>query len=180
MINNSFLSEDEIHAIGFKSVGKHCLISRKASFYGANNMTIGDSVRIDDFCILSGNISLGSFIHISAYVVLYGSHGIEIEDFAGISARSTIYSAIDDFSGEYMIGPMLPEEKTHVSGGKVLIKKYAQISAHCLIFPNVEIGEGVVVGACSMVKKSLNDWGIYYGVPAVYYKERSRNLVSLV
>lgn len=180
MINNSFLSEIEIQRIGFKSIGKGCLISRNARFYGAQNMTIGDYVRIDDFCILSGNVTLGSYIHISAYVVLYGSHGIEVEDYAGISARSTVYSAMDDFSGNYMIGPMIPEEKTHVTGGKVTIKKYAQISAHCLIFPNLVIGEGVIVGACSMVKQSLREWGIYIGIPASFLKERSRRLISLV
>lgn len=180
MHDNSFLSELEIQRIGFKRIGKGCLISRNARFYGAQNMTIGNYVRIDDFCILSGKVTLGSYIHISAFVVLYGSQGIEIEDYAGISARSTVYSAMDDFSGNYLIGPMIPEGKTHVTGGKVTIKKYAQISAHCLIFPGLVIGEGVIVGACSMVKCSLREWGVYFGVPATFYKERNKNLISLI
>ena len=180
MSNNSFLTESEIKSIGFKSIGEGCLISRNARFYSPQNMTIGDHVRIDDFAIISGKITLGSHIHISAYVALYGSLGITLEDYTGISARSTIYSAMDDFSGEYMIGPMLNEELTHVTGGLVLIQRYVQVGAHSLVFPDLTIGEGAVVGACSLVKISLEPWGIYAGIPCKKLKERSRNLINLV
>lgn len=57
-------------------------------------MQIGDNVRIDDFCILSGEITLGSNIHIGAYSALYGSMGIELENNTGISPRSTLFSAM--------------------------------------------------------------------------------------
>ncbi|MDR2409353.1 MAG: acyltransferase, partial [Bacteroidales bacterium] len=53
---NSFFSKEELKDIGFKSVGDNVLISRKASFYSVSNISIGSNVRIDDFCILSGNI----------------------------------------------------------------------------------------------------------------------------
>lgn len=179
MSNNSFLTESEIQSIGFKSVGKGCLISRNARFYGPQNMIIGDYVRIDDFCVLSGIIKLGNHIHISAFVALYGAMGIVFEDCSGISARGTIYSAMDDFSGDYMIGPMLPEEMTHVSGGPVIVKKYVQIGAHAILFPNLTVGEGCVIGACSLVNKSLEPWGIYVGVPCKFLKARNKKLLNL-
>lgn len=175
----SFLSQEEIAEIGFMSVGQGCLISRNARFYGPQNMTIGNYVRIDDFCILSGTITLGNFIHISAYVALYGARGIVFEDCSGISARGTIYSAMDDFSGDYMIGPMFPEELTHVTGGPVIVKKYVQIGAHAILFPNLTVGEGSVVGACSMVRKSLDPWGIYAGIPCKFMKARKKELLEL-
>ena len=96
MVQSSFYSDEELLSMGFKSIGKGCMISRKASFYGVGRMSIGNNVRIDDFCILSGSITLANNIHISAYVALYGAEGIEFEDYTGISARSTIYSAMDD------------------------------------------------------------------------------------
>lgn len=164
--------------MGFKSIGQNCIISRKASFYGCCGMSIGNNVRIDDFSILSGNITLGNNIHISAYVALYGSKGIEFEDYTGISARSTIYSAMDDFSGEYLVGPIHPEGTTHVTGGKVLVKAFTQIGANVLIFPNLTIGEGCVIGACSMVRKDLKPWGIYYGLPVIRVKERSKEMTK--
>lgn len=177
MAQSSFYTAEELLSMGFKSIGRSCLISRKASFYGVGRMSIGDNVRIDDFCILSGNITLGNNIHISAYVALYGAEGIEFEDYTGISARSTIYSAMDDFTGEFLVGPIHPEEYTNVTGGKVTIKAYTQIGAHVLVFPNLTIGEGCMVGACSMVRKDLSPWGVYYGIPVQRIKNRKKELL---
>ena len=106
--------------------------------------------------------------------------GIELEDYTGISPRSTIFSAMDDFSGNYLIGPVHDEIMTNVTGGKVVIRRYSQIGTHCVVFPNVIIGEGSVVGANSLVNKSLDDWGVYWGTPAIRQKERFRNLLQLI
>lgn len=180
MTNTSFYTNQELIDLGFKSVGKNCKISRKASFYGCSQISIGDNVRIDDFCIISGNVTFGNNIHISAYVALYGAEGIVFEDFTGISARSTIYSAMDDFSGDYLIGPIHPEEYTHVTGGKVTVKRYTQIGANVLVLPNLTIGEGCAIGACSMVRKSLDAWGVYFGLPVKRMKERSKGLFKYI
>lgn len=177
---NSFYSESELLEIGFKSVGKDVKLSRKASIYSPEKITIGDNVRIDDFCILSGNITLGSNIHISAYVALYGAMGIVMEDYSGISPKSVVYSAMDDFSGDYLIGPIHIGATTNVTGGIVTIKKYAQIGSNTVVFPNLTIGEGVAVGACSLVSKSLDEWGIYVGIPVNRFKDRSKGLLRFV
>lgn len=176
----SFYTHDELLAIGFKSLGNGVLISRKASFYGASRMTIGDNVRIDDFCILSGNITLGSNIHISAYVALYGAEGITLHDYAGISPRSTIYSAMDDFSGDYLIGPVHNENLTNVTGGPVTLERFVQIGCNSVIFPNIIIPEGTVIGAMSLVNRPVEPWSIYAGVPAKKIKNRSKNLLNLL
>ena len=65
-MNNSFLSIDEIKKIGLKSFGKNVFVSRYANFYSPETIEIGNNVRIDDFCILSGEIKLSNYIHISA------------------------------------------------------------------------------------------------------------------
>lgn len=179
-MTNSFYTPEEIKMLGFKSIGNNCTISRKASFYGCENMIIGNNVRIDDFCILSGHITLKNNIHISAYVALYGAKGIVFEDYTGISSRSTIYSAMDDFSGDYLVGPIHSEESTHVTGGLVTVEKYAQIGANVLVFPKLTIGEGCVVGACSMVRKNLAPWGLYYGMPVKRVKERNKGMLRFI
>lgn len=180
MAVTSFYSDEELLSMGFKSIGRDCKISRKSSFYGVGRITIGSNVRIDDFCILSGNITLGSHIHISAYVALYGAEGIKLEDYTGISPRSTIYSAMDDFSGDYLIGPIHPDHLINVTGGVVIVKKFSQIGANCVVFPNLIIDEGVVVGACSLVRHSLEPWYIYTGIPAKRLKKRSKRVKQLV
>jgi len=177
---NSFYTQEELPALGLKSIGENVLISRNAQFYGAENMVIGNNVRIDDFCILSGKITLGSYIHISAYCALYGAYGIEMEDYTGCSPRCTIFSASDDFSGDFLIGPMVEKLKTNVTGGKVLIKKFSQIGANSVILPDLVIGEGIAVGAMSLINKDLAEWGIYAGIPVKHIKERKRGLLNFL
>lgn len=178
-MKNNFYTEEELKFLELKKYGKNTLISRKCSIYNPNSISIGDNVRIDDFCILSGNINICNYVHISAYCALYGSMGIEIEDFCGISSRTTIYSAIDDFSGEYMIGPMINKGLTNVVGGRVKLNKYVQVGANCLLFPNIELREGSVIGAMSLVKSNTEEWSIYAGIPVRRIKDRKRNPVLL-
>ena len=177
---DSFYSEIELQELGFKSIGHNVKLSRKASIYSPESIRIGDNVRIDDFCILSGTITLGSNIHISAYVALYGAMGIEFEDYSGISPRSTIYSAMDDFGGDYLIGPIHPERFTNVTGGKVIVKKYCQIGCNCVVFPNLTIDEGAVIGAFSLVTKDVSSWTINVGIPSAFLKTRSKKLLDLL
>lgn len=179
-MDNSFYSRDELAGLGLKSYGDNVLISRFARFYSPGTIEIGSHVRIDDFCILSGTIKLGSHIHISAYCALYGRYGIVLEDYSGLSPRCTVFSATDDFSGDYLIGPMVDESLTNVTGGEVRIGRYSQLGAGCVVMPKVNIGEGVAVGAMSLVLKDLDPWKIYKGIPATLNKDRSRKLLELL
>lgn len=176
---NSFYSQNELSDIGFKSIGKNVLISRKASIYNSEQISIGNNVRIDDFCILSGKIVLGNYIHISAYTSLFsGDAGIFIDDFATVSSYNAIYAISDDYSGEYMTNPMILQKFRNVIKGKVHLEKYSIIGSGCTILPDVTISEGCAVGAKSLVDKSLNEWSIYVGCPARFLKKRSKKLLD--
>jgi len=177
---NSFYSEEELKHLGLISYGKNVLISRKVSIYSSDKISIGDNVRIDDFCILSGVITIGSHIHISAYCALYGLFGIILDDYSGLSPRTTIFSAMDDFSGDFLIGPIHDNLKTNVTGGIVHISKYVQVGAGSVVFPNLHIEEGAVVGALSVVNKSIDKWTINAGIPCKFIKFRSNNLLKFV
>ncbi|WP_291861804.1 acyltransferase [Marinilabilia sp.] len=177
--STSFYSSNELSTLGFKALGNNVLISRFARFYGIENMEIGSNVRIDDFCILSGKIKLGSYIHISAYCALYGQYGIELEDYTGLSPRCTLFSASDDFSGEHMISPMVPKNLTNVQGGKLTLERFTQVGANTIILPNVTLSEGSVIGAMSLVKQNTKAWMVYAGVPAKFIKHRQNNILKL-
>ena len=177
---NSFYTQNELENLGFKKLGKSVLISRNAVFYGIGKITIGDFVRIDDFCILSGDIILGSHIHIAAYCGLYGSHGIQMEDYTGLSPRCTVFSASDDFSGDYLISPMVDKEFTNVTGGLVIIKQFSQIGAGSVILPNLTIEDGVAIGAMSLVKNNLPAWTIHAGIPAKKINDRKKGLLKFL
>ena len=50
--------------------------------------------------------------------------------------------------------------------GKVIIRKGAYIGARSTILPGVEIGEGAIVGAGSLVTRDIPPDSVAYGVPA--------------
>jgi acetyltransferase-like isoleucine patch superfamily enzyme len=173
----AFLSRNEILQKGIK-IGDNVLISDKCSIYGTD-IKIGNNVRIDDFCILSGKITLGNNIHIGAYCALYGKLGIVMEDYTGLSPRCTIFSASDDFSGNFLISPMNPEKYTNVTGGEVTFKKFTQIGAGTVIMPDLIICKGAAVGAMSFVKNSVPVWEIWAGNPLRFIKKRSRKITDI-
>ncbi len=176
---DSFLSKDEIEKIGFKSVGKNVKISSKASIYSPAEIQIGNNVRIDDFCILSGKILLGSFIHIAAYSALYGSaKGITIDDYVNISSRVCIYAISDDYSGESMTNPMVPDEFKQLISEPVHIKKHVIIGSTSVVMPGVVLEEGGCFGAFSFINKNTQSWGKYVGIPVKRIGERSKKLLE--
>lgn len=178
-VTESYLSKTELNEYCFNKIGKNVKISRFARIYGPENMSFGDNVRVDDFCILSGQLKIGSNIHIAAYVALYGQYGIILEDFVNLSARTLVYSGTDDYSGQYLTGPTIPTEYRNVINGVVKFEKHSILGAGCIVFPGVTIGEGCAVGAGSIVNRSLEPWKIYLGTPCRAIKERERSLLAL-
>ena len=84
----NFLSEEELKNLGLKAYGKDVLIGRHAVLYSPQSLSVGNHVRIDDFTIISGNVTLGDYIHVSQFCGLYGGEaGIEMEDFSGLSSK---------------------------------------------------------------------------------------------
>jgi galactoside O-acetyltransferase len=166
--------------IGFKSLGSNVKISRKASIYGAENMEIGSNVRIDDFCFLSGKLRFDGYNHVATGCYLYGSReGIVFEQFAGIAPRVTIHADSDDYSGEWMTNPTVPEEFKNVEHGQVVLKRHVIIGSASVVLPGVVIEEGCAIGAMSMVYKSTTPWTISVGIPCRETKSRSRKLLEL-
>ncbi|MGE5677214.1 MAG: acyltransferase [Pseudomonadota bacterium] len=176
---DSFYSETELQALGFRKVGKYVQISRHACFYQPDSISVGDHVRIDDFCILSGRIDIGCFVHIAAYCGLYGNSGIVMKDFSGLSSRVSIYSVSDDYSGNYLTNPTVPDKYKDMISGEVILEKHVIIGAASVILPKVRIGEGTAVGSLSLVLKDLEPWKIYAGIPCRQIKDRSKGLLDL-
>ncbi|MEW9671331.1 acyltransferase [Ammoniphilus sp. 3BR4] len=179
---NSFYSEMELKEIGFKSIGKNVMVSRKTSIYMPENIKLGNDVRIDDYCCLVGGkkgIEIGSNVHIAFHCIILGNGGVIINDFAGLSSRVSIYSATDDYSGESLTNPTIPSRFKIITEGEVCLGKHVIIGTNSTILPNVSIGEGCSVGANSLVTKSLNEWGVYFGSPARRIKDRSRKMLEL-
>jgi len=179
---NSFLSKEELDKIGFKSLGENVLLSKWVGIYSPELISIGNNVRIDDFAMLSGDITLGNNVHVSSYCALFGGKGgagIVMKNYSGLASRVTIYSSSDDYSGEFMTNPTIPSNFRNEIKGRVVIQENVIVGAASVILPGVEIGEGTAVGAMSMVTKGLPEWKICRGIPARAFKARSKKLKEL-
>jgi galactoside O-acetyltransferase len=176
------LSREAIDRMGFASLGDNVQISDRASFHGADRITLGSNVRIDDFCVLSagvGGIYIGQHVHIAVYSSLIGAGRITISDFCNISSRVSIYSSSDDHSGAAMTNPTVPAEYTDVKHAGVFLGKHVLVFGGSVILPGVTLEDGVVVGALSLIKSNCQAFGIYVGNPARHIKERNRDLLGL-
>lgn len=179
----AFLSENELNEIGFKSLGRNVKISNKASIYAPQNISIGDNVRIDDFCVLSafgGYINLHNHIHIAVFCNLTGKGGIEMKDYSGLSSRVSLYSASDDYSGDYLIGPIMENECLKIIEGPIILEKYVTIGTNSAVLPNVTLKEGSVLGSFSLLTKDTEEWSVNVGVTAKKIKSRKKGLLDLI
>lgn len=180
-MGHSFLTNDELDLVGFKRLGRNVSISRKSSFYLPHMIEIGDNVRVDDYCVISGGagLQIGCNVHVGAFSAIYGGAGVTLGDFSGLSARVSIYSESDDYSGDYMTNPTVPRQYRQCHSAPVAIGRHAVVGVNATVMPGVIIGEGAAVGAHSFVTQSCDPWTIYFGSPARKLKQRSRRLLSL-
>ncbi len=175
----AFYTEKELKNLGLLSFGENVYISNRASIYNPERIIIGDNVRIDDFCVLSAGIDgieIGDYVHMAVFCSLIGAGKINIQDFANLSSRVSIYSSNDDYSGEHMTNPMVPSKFTAVTHADVVIGKHVVIGSGSVVLPGITIEEGVAIGALSLISKDCSSFGIYVGTHRI--KERSRNLLD--
>jgi len=182
-MNPGYYSENDLRNFGIKQVGRNVRVAKNCTLIGPENVSIGNNVRIDGYCTIvasgEGLLHLGSYIHIGAYCLLSAGSGIDIKDFAGLSHGVQVYSRTDDYSGNSMTNPMVPEEFTDVTRGKVTINRHVIVGASTVILPKCQLAEGCSVGALSLISKSLDPWGVYFGTPAKRLKDRSQNVLQL-
>lgn len=176
----SFYSIEELQTLGLASFGEDVRISKKASIYSPARISIGNHVRIDDFCVLSageGGIEIGDYVHIAVYCSLMGAGKIKFDDFSGLSSRVSIYSSNDDYSGEHLTNPTVPSQFTGVEHSDVSIGKHVIIGSGSVVLPGVILEEGVAITALSLVSKKCSAFGIYSGNRRI--GERKQQLLGL-
>jgi dTDP-4-amino-4,6-dideoxy-D-glucose acyltransferase len=176
-----FMDEAELEALGCARIGTDVRIDRSARIYGSERLELGDHVRIDAFSVLScgaGGVSLGSYVHLGAFCFLAGAGRIELDDFAGLSGRVSIYSSNEDYSGASLTNPTVPDELRGVTDAPVRLGRHAIVGAGSVVLPGVAIGEGAAVGAMSLVRRDVPPFTIVGGNGRVL-GERRRDLLEL-
>jgi len=170
---------NQFNNLEFKHVGQDVIIWPLAKIVSPEVISIGDSVIIDDFVFILGGKStmIGSFVHIASFVSITGGGEFLIEDFAGVSSGSRIFTGNEDYFGDSLTNPTVPKPYRMPTRSFVHIKKHAIIGANTVILPGVSIGEGVAVGANSLIAKDCKPWTIYVGSPAKEIKARKRERI---
>ncbi len=178
----AYLNDTQLAAIGLRSFGKKVYISDKASIYNPGAIQIGDNVRIDDFVVISageGGVKIGSNIHIAIFSSLIGQGHIELRDFCNISSRVSVYSSSDDYSGNSLTNPTIPNDFKTVVNAPVIIEEHVIIGSGSVVLPGIVLGKGCAVGALSLVNANLDPFTIYAGIPVKRIKQRSKVILEL-
>jgi len=161
-----------------KKIGKNVLIDVGVIMSGPANISIDDYTWIDSYCIINammGKIEIGKRIHIAPFVNIGSREPVIIEDYVAIGASSKIYSNSQVvIPGKRMSGPMIPEEDKAFHSASVYLRKDSFLGANVVVLPGVEIGEGAVVAANSLVIRSVSPWTVVMGSPAKRFMKREK------
>jgi len=160
--------------LGLHQHGRNVRIYSGAKIIGAEFITLGDNVIIDDFVMIYATAPtvIGSHVHIASFCSLVGGGELRIGDFCALSSGVRVLTGSDDFLGGGLTNSTIPAPFRHVSRSYVHVGRHAMIGTNTVLLPGTRIGEGTVVGAGSLVNRDLAPWGIYVGSPARRIRER--------
>lgn len=133
-------------------MGKNVYVHMGVKFLKPWAVTIGNNV----------NIQLGSFID--------GRGGLVIGDNVDITLGVKILSQQHDLQDSVYTTMSRP---VHIGNNCV-------IGSFALVMPGVTIGEGAVIGAGSVVSRSIPEWSIAVGNPCLVKKARNREINYII
>jgi len=179
-------------------VGRNVVIGKNVTIRNPRRISIGDSVMIDDGCVLDakgqdgGGITLGANVVLGRNTVLSCKGGsIVIGDNTNISVNCTVISESSVRIGAnvlfaaycYVIaGGNHGTDRTDIaiiqqdsfSKGGVVIEDNAWLGADVKVLDGVNVGHDAVAGAGSVVVRNIPAFTIATGMPAKVMKERER------
>ncbi len=130
----------------FKKMYNLILLKTKPKKWAVKNgVQMGSDVRF------TGSINFGT----EPYLISIGNH---------VCITGATFITHD--GAVWVIKGLKPDVKDIVAYGKITIKDNVFIGKNTTILRGVTIGENTVVGACSLVNKSLEPNSVYAGVPA--------------
>lgn len=108
------------------------------------------------------HLCIGDYSAIGRYAEIYNYEKVYIGDNTIISQYSYICTASHDYESVSM----------DFMAKQIFIGNSVWVAAGVMICPGLEIQDGSVVGAKSVVTSSLEGWAVYAGVPARKVKDR--------
>lgn len=124
---------------------------------------------------LGSNVGKNVFIGSNVWIDSGHADMITLEDHVHIAGECTLLCHQRNLSN-YHIGDDYAKLGYRIE--KIHLKKGCLIGQRTMVMPGVTIGEGAIVGACSLVTKDIPAWTIAIGQPAKvvrYLSERQNN-----
>jgi acetyltransferase-like isoleucine patch superfamily enzyme len=125
----------------------------------AREYGFGASTSCYDNVLVLGEVKVGKHCWIGPNVILDGQGGLTIGDHCDISAGVQIYT--HHTVARCLSGGLAPIEQARVRIGSCVY-----IGPQCVIEKGVTIGDGVVIGAMSLVNRDIPSGARAWGVPA--------------
>jgi acetyltransferase-like isoleucine patch superfamily enzyme len=142
-----------------RCVGKGTIVGVRTEIINSANVRIGDACLLQDAIYIragtEGKITIGDRAALNSFCRFFGHGCIEIGEDTQIGPGSLITTTEHDYHHE-----LITQFK------QVVIGKGVWIGANVTILPGVEIGDFAVVGAGSVVMKSIPPRCVALGVPA--------------
>lgn len=151
-----------------KHMGKNVKLHDFVRIVYPENVEIHDGTQIDDFVLINGGMRtiLGKFNHIASFVSVVGGGEFVTEDYVGIAAGARIITGTHHYGDGMRISPLIDESEQYIIRGLIYCERDVFIGSNAIIFPNVKLGEGAIIGAGATVLKDVEPWSINVGVPA--------------
>lgn len=157
-------------------VGDDVFISDNVEIKRPHLVSVGSHIAIDSYFYCTTRLEIGSYIHIAPMVSVIGGEDalLWMGNFTTIAAGCRIICKGDAHLGAGLVSPVIPKKyRDDVIGNQIVMEDYSSLGSNVVIMPNVEIAEGVVIGANSLVTRSITKpWSIWAGSPVRYIKDR--------
>lgn len=128
-------------------VGNHCKIQKNVYFGSGKNISIGNNCQINDNVRLD-NVHIGDNVMIGRDTIFLG--------------KTHIYKDCTK--------PMIEQGQKTLNS--TIIENDIWIGARVIIMPSINIAEGCIIGAGSILTKDTVAFGVYGGNPARLIKKR--------
>jgi acetyltransferase-like isoleucine patch superfamily enzyme len=141
-----------IFKILLKEFGSHSLIDYKTYIRYPSKVSVGKNTTINQGCKLYPSI------HQKGLAIIIG-------DYVAVGPEVSMFAAGHEYN-HYNLPDI---------AGIIKINNYVWIGGRSIILPDIEIGEGAIIAAGSVVTKNIPAYVVVAGNPAKFIKSRNMN-----
>ena len=174
------------HAV-LGGIGRGCIIEPDVRLLVPRRIFLGDGVVLGEGCLLDANtpqgrielqdgvrlspgtyivvgrgqLAIGPMSHVGPRCLMYGTRGIQIG--SGVSLANNVQL----ICGNHTFARRdIPIRAHPVEGAPIVIEDDVQVGASAIVLGGTTLGRGSVVGAGSVVTRSLPPYSLAQGIPA--------------